>query len=75
MINRQMLLSLEPKLSAQFQAQIKNAYGTLADEVNRKAEKPRTIALLGLTVSNPPTQAEMQAVADKVDALVTALQA
>jgi hypothetical protein len=28
---------------------------------------------LGLTVSNPPTQAEMQAIADKLDQVITAL--
>jgi hypothetical protein len=27
-----------------------------------------------LTVSNPPTQAEMQATADKLDEVITALQ-
>ena len=31
-------------------------------------------APLGLTVSNPPTQAEMQAMADQLDELITALQ-
>ena len=29
---------------------------------------------LGLTVSNPPTQAEMQALADKLDEVITRLQ-
>ena len=29
---------------------------------------------LGLTVSNPPTQAEMQAIADKLDEAITTLQ-
>jgi hypothetical protein len=28
---------------------------------------------LGMTVSNPPTQAEMQAIADKLDQVITAL--
>jgi hypothetical protein len=30
---------------------------------------------LGLTVSNPPTQAEVQAIADKLDELIAALSA
>jgi hypothetical protein len=30
---------------------------------------------LGLTVSNPPTQAEVQAIADKLDELINSLQA
>ena len=32
------------------------------------------VALLGITVSDPPTQAEMQAVANKLDELITALR-
>ena len=33
----------------------------------------RKRAPLGLTVSNPPTHAEMQAIADKHDEVITAL--
>jgi hypothetical protein len=33
-----------------------------------------TIALLGLTVSDPPTQAEVQALANKLDELILALR-
>ena len=29
---------------------------------------------LGLTVSNPPTQADVQAIADKLDELINSLQ-
>ena len=36
--------------------------------------KQPAIADLGLTISNPPTQAEVQAVSDKVDALLEALR-
>lgn len=32
------------------------------------------VADLGLTISNPPTQAEVQAVSDKVDELLTAMR-
>lgn len=74
MIETQMLLGLEPKLSTQFQAQLRNAHTTLAEEINRKADRPHTIALLALTVSNPPTQAQVQAVADKLDEVLTALK-
>ena len=38
------------------------------------AAKAATVATLNLTVSNPPTQAEMQAIADKLDELITLLQ-
>ena len=39
-------------------------------------EKPRIVAVadLNLTVSNPPTQAEVQSIADKVDELLQALR-
>jgi hypothetical protein len=33
------------------------------------------VAPLGLTVSNPPTQADVQAIADKLDELINALGA
>ena len=39
-------------------------------------EKPRIVAVadLNLTVSNPPTQAEVQSIADKIDELLQALR-
>jgi hypothetical protein len=33
------------------------------------------VAPMGLTVSNPPTQAEVQAIADKLDELINTLNA
>ena len=55
------------ELRSQFQA-IQNAF----DGINGKL-----IALtpLGLTVSNPPTQAEVQAIADKLDQIIGMLSA
>jgi hypothetical protein len=38
-------------------------------------DKAATPQPLGLTVSNPPTQAEMQAIADKLDEVIGGLQA
>jgi hypothetical protein len=32
------------------------------------------VALLNLTLSDPPTQAEMQAIANKIDELITVLR-
>jgi hypothetical protein len=54
------------ELRGQFQA-IQNSF----DDINA-----RLIAVLplGLSVSNPPTQAEVQALADELDELITALQ-
>lgn len=74
-LQRQMLLTFDPKVGPRFQADIKNAHGILVDEINRKPDKPLSIALLALTVSNPPTQAQVQAVADKLDEVIAALQA
>jgi hypothetical protein len=73
MIERQMLLGIEPKLSPEWQAQIRNAHGKLADEINRKGTRPVNMAALALTISATPTQAQVQAVADRCDALLTAL--
>lgn len=39
-----------------------------------RASKPSGIAKLLSTISNPPTQAEVQALADKLDALIDALK-
>jgi hypothetical protein len=71
---RQMLLTFDPQVSARFQADIKNAHGMLVDEINRKASKPLALAALAMTVSDPPTQAEVQAIADRCDELLEALQ-
>lgn len=38
------------------------------------ALNPTTVAELGMTVSNPPTQAEVQTIADKIDELIDALK-
>jgi len=35
--------------------------------IQNRFDRPGGVAQLGLTVSNPPTQAEMQAIADKLD--------
>ena len=38
-----------------------------------RAPKPDGVIPLGMTVSNPPTQSEVQGVADKLDELINAL--
>jgi hypothetical protein len=50
-----------------------SAADLLADHANH-ARNPTGVSALGLTVSDPPTQAEMQALAGKVDELLTALR-
>jgi hypothetical protein len=46
----------------------------VADVNNNSAANPGDVAALGLTVSNPPTQAQVQAVANKLDELIAALR-
>ena len=47
---------------------------TLDDAISGTAGNPQTVADLALIVSEPPTQAEMQAVVDKVNELLGALR-
>ena len=49
---------------------MRNQFAAIA----RHLDAPGGVQPLGLTVSNPPTQAEMQAIADKLDELLGALQ-
>ena len=46
---------------------------TLAGEISGTARNPNTVAPIPFTVSNPPTQAELQAVVDKVNELIASL--
>ena len=48
--------------------------GALAAAIAGTSANTNGVATLGLSVSDPPTQAEMQAVADKLDALIAALR-
>ena len=47
---------------------------TLDDAISGTAGNPQNVADLALIVSDPPTQAEMQAVVDKVNELLGALR-
>ena len=48
--------------------------GGIADAVSGSSANSDGVALLGLVVSDPPTQGEVQAVVDKVDELIMALR-
>jgi hypothetical protein len=50
---------------------IANALTEAADSSSSNSD---AVALLGLTVSDPPTQAEVQSVANKLDELIAALR-
>ena len=46
----------------------------LSDAIAGTSANSNAIALLGLTVSDPPTQSEVQAVASKMDELILAMR-
>jgi hypothetical protein len=46
----------------------------LAAAIAGTSNSSNAVATLGLTVSDPPTQAEMQSLADKLDELITAMR-
>jgi hypothetical protein len=46
----------------------------LASAIAGTSSNSNGVALLGLTVSDPPTQAEVQQIADKLDELINALR-
>ena len=46
----------------------------LAAAIADTSANSNVVALLNLTVSDPPSQAEVQSIADKLDELITALR-
>jgi hypothetical protein len=48
--------------------------GQLSTAINTTATNCNAVALLNMTVVDPPTQAEVQAIASKLDELITALR-
>ncbi len=46
----------------------------LASAISGTSSNTNAVATLGLLVSDPPTQAEMQSLANKVDELILALR-
>ncbi len=55
-------------------AELPNQFNGLNVLIRDRAPVPLTVDPLSLTVSNPPTQAEAQAIANKLDELITALR-
>ena len=45
----------------------------MQDEVDDTPRNTNDIAQLSLTISNPPTQAEVQAIHDKINEMLTAM--
>lgn len=76
--NKHLKDNYEPIIPIKNSAFNKN-FGTTADTVTEGGTTTNNpmqadIANLGLTISNPPTQAQVQAVADKVDSILVALR-
>ena len=50
------------------------SFADVDTEIAKFGPQPMSVTGLGLTVSDPPTQSEVQAIADKLDELINALQ-
>ena len=46
----------------------------LYSAINGTSNKSNAVSMLGMTVSDPPSQGEMQAIASKLDELILALR-
>lgn len=67
------------ELRAQFTAlnadiQTRATQAQLAAEISGTSSNSNGVATLGMTVSDPPTQGEVQALADKLDELINELR-
>ena len=51
-------------------AELRMQFQSILDRFNW----PNSVAMLQMSVSNPPTQAQVQAIANKIDELIFALQ-
>jgi hypothetical protein len=64
---------LDPSLPADNSPIVSGELRTQFQAIQDRFDSAASVTPLGLTVSNPPTQAEMQAIADKLDEVITAL--
>lgn len=63
-----------PIVAAELRSQL-NGLGDNIDALQGStAINPLSVSLLSLTVSNPPTQAQVQSIADKIDELIGVLR-
>ena len=70
---------LDPSLPADnapiVSGELRGQFLAIANNLDDIRARLFAVTPLGLTVSNPPTQADVQAIADKLDALINALSA
>jgi hypothetical protein len=64
---------LDPSLPADHSPLVSGEMRGQFQAIQNRFDDAAQVQQLGLTVSNPPTQAEMQAIADKLDQVITAL--
>jgi hypothetical protein len=55
--------------------ELRNQFQGIQDNIDSVREQLQSVQPLGLTVSNPPTQAQVQAIANKLDELINSLLA
>ena len=55
-------------------AELRTQFSAAQDQLDILIGKVTNMSLLNLTVSDPPTQAEVQAIADQLDELLAELQ-
>jgi hypothetical protein len=71
--------TLDPSLPADnseiVAGELRGQFQAIADSLDDIRGRMISLTPLGLTVSNPPTQADVQAIADKLDALINTLNA
>ena len=71
--------TLDPSLPADnsplSSSEMRDQFQAIADDLGGIHARLLAVAPLGLTVSNPPTQADVQAIADKLDELINSLSA
>jgi hypothetical protein len=56
-------------------AELRDQFQAIQNNVDTLREQLQVVQPLGLTVSNPPTQAQVQAIANKLDELINILLA
>jgi hypothetical protein len=56
-------------------AELRNQFQAIQNNIDAVREQLQIVQPLGLTVSNPPTQAQVQAIANKLDELINTLLA
>jgi hypothetical protein len=64
---------LDPSLPADHSPLVSGEMRGQFQAIQDRFDAAAQVQQLGLTVSNPPTQAEMQAIADKLDEVITGL--